>query len=542
MLLDLIDALERASSDAERHELLRDLEQQARASAGADQRARRAPRRPHAPLIRPRRAPVPRGADAAACGPFGDGAQRLPAPGARPGAPARQARARSRSTARRREVDRDMLEKLEAPLNHLLRNAVDHGLEPPPSARPPASPRRRALRIEARHRAGMLAITRQRRRPRHRPRARCARKIVERGLVDATTSPQGLTPAELLEFLFLPGFSTRAARSPRSPGAASGLDVVQQRGRRRSAAASRVSSELGRGTTLPPAAARHALGDARGGGRDRRRALRLPAARASSASLRVAGRRGADAREPRSTSCSTARSRSRWCRRAQAARARRPASAATSELCVVVIGDRSAPLRARGRRASSASTTWSCGRSIRGSARCRTSRPRPSCDDGDAGADPRRRRPAALDRAAAARRRPRRPATARGAGSAQRARASACWWSTTRSRCARSSASCSTNRGYEVDVAVDGIDGWNAVRSGALRPRDHRRRHAAHERHRAGARDQAGRRRLHATAGHDRLLQGSRGGPPARPRGRRQLLPDQEQLPRRHAASTRSRT
>ena len=45
-----------------------------------------------------------------------------------------------------------------------------------------------------------------------------------------------------------------------------------------------------------------------------------------------------------------------------------------------------------------------------------------------------------------------------------------------------------TGRGYHVDVAVDGMDGWNAVRTGRLRPGHHRRGHAAHGRHRTGAR------------------------------------------------------
>ena len=47
-------------------------------------------------------------------------------------------------------------------------------------------------------------------------------------------------------------------------------------------------------------------------------------------------------------------------------------------------------------------------------------------------------------------------------------------------------------RGYAVDVAVDGVDGWNAVRGGRLSPGHQRRRHAADGRHRAGPLDQAG--------------------------------------------------
>src|SRR5262249_57651027 len=57
------------------------------------------------------------------------------------------------------EVDRDILEKLEAPLTHLLRNAVDHGLEPPAERAAAGKPAEGVVRVEARHRAGMLAIT-----------------------------------------------------------------------------------------------------------------------------------------------------------------------------------------------------------------------------------------------------------------------------------------------------------------------------------------------------------------------------------------------
>ena len=57
------------------------------------------------------------------------------------------------------EVDRDILEKLEAPLTHLLRNAVDHGVEPPEERLARGKPEQGLIRLEVRHRAGMLAIT-----------------------------------------------------------------------------------------------------------------------------------------------------------------------------------------------------------------------------------------------------------------------------------------------------------------------------------------------------------------------------------------------
>src|SRR5205823_1863182 len=56
-------------------------------------------------------------------------------------------------------VDRDILDRLEAPLNHLIRNAIDHGIESPEERRAAGKPPVGTIRLEARHRAGMLQIT-----------------------------------------------------------------------------------------------------------------------------------------------------------------------------------------------------------------------------------------------------------------------------------------------------------------------------------------------------------------------------------------------
>src|SRR6266542_3269465 len=55
-------------------------------------------------------------------------------------------------------VDRDILERLEAPLNHLVRNAVDHGIELPEERQRAGKPREGAVHFQARHSAGMLLI------------------------------------------------------------------------------------------------------------------------------------------------------------------------------------------------------------------------------------------------------------------------------------------------------------------------------------------------------------------------------------------------
>jgi two-component system sensor histidine kinase and response regulator WspE len=144
------------------------------------------------------------------------------------------------------EVDRDVLEKLEAPLTHLIRNAVDHGIEPPAQRRAAGKSEAGVIRVLAQHRAGTLAIT-----------VsddgggidveRIRKKVVERGLTTAEMA-QTLGGPELLEFLFLPNFSTAQALTEYS-GRGVGLDVVQTTMRTIGGRA-RISSRLGQGTTF----------------------------------------------------------------------------------------------------------------------------------------------------------------------------------------------------------------------------------------------------------------------------------------------------
>src|SRR5262249_6813142 len=134
----------------------------------------------------------------------------------------------------------------EAPLTHLLRNAVDHGMEPPEVRRAAGKPEMGVVQLEARHRAGMLVLTVRDdgagidiERLRH--------KVVQRGLTRADVA-SSLSEAELLEFLFLPGFST-AAKVTEFSGRGVGLDVVQDTIRKVGGSV-RVSTRLGQGTTF----------------------------------------------------------------------------------------------------------------------------------------------------------------------------------------------------------------------------------------------------------------------------------------------------
>ncbi len=121
-------------------------------------------------------------------------------------------------------VDRDILDKLEAPLSHLIRNAVDHGMELPDERTAAGKPATGTITLEAGHRAGSLTIVISDD-GRGIDVESLRKRIIDRQLVTQVVAER-LSEAELLEFLFLPGFSTRNSVSEIS-GRGVGLDVVQ---------------------------------------------------------------------------------------------------------------------------------------------------------------------------------------------------------------------------------------------------------------------------------------------------------------------------
>jgi two-component system sensor histidine kinase and response regulator WspE len=120
-------------------------------------------------------------------------------------------------------VDRDILEKIEAPLSHLLRNAVDHGLETPEERKAAGKPEEGLVTLEARHVAGMLNVSVSDDGRGMDP-ENIRTKVVQKGLVKEEMAA-ALTRSELYEFLFLPGFSTSNQVTEIS-GRGVGLDVV----------------------------------------------------------------------------------------------------------------------------------------------------------------------------------------------------------------------------------------------------------------------------------------------------------------------------
>lgn len=121
-------------------------------------------------------------------------------------------------------VDRDVLEKLEAPLGHLVRNAIDHGIESPEERLAAGKSVEGVISVEAQHRAGKLVIA-------------IAddgkgldleaikKKIIEKKMI-SSERVETLSESDLMEFLFFPGFTTTTTVSDVS-GRGVGLNVVQ---------------------------------------------------------------------------------------------------------------------------------------------------------------------------------------------------------------------------------------------------------------------------------------------------------------------------
>jgi len=142
------------------------------------------------------------------------------------------------------EMDRSMVERIEEPLVHLVRNAIDHGVEAAADRKAAGKPGRATLRLSAYHEGGSIVVEladdgRGLRRESIVARAR------ERGLIDAGVEP---SEQEAWNLVFLPGFST-AEEVTEISGRGVGMDVVKRNveGMRGRVA---ISSTPGRGTVL----------------------------------------------------------------------------------------------------------------------------------------------------------------------------------------------------------------------------------------------------------------------------------------------------
>jgi len=121
------------------------------------------------------------------------------------------------------ELDKTVVEKIGDPLMHLVRNAMDHGIEPAETRLAAGKPARGTVRLNAYHDSGSIVIEVSDD-GRGLNTARILEKAREKGLVAAG---QALTPAEIQRLIFEPGFST-ADRITNLSGRGVGMDVVKR--------------------------------------------------------------------------------------------------------------------------------------------------------------------------------------------------------------------------------------------------------------------------------------------------------------------------
>ncbi|WP_040338831.1 chemotaxis protein CheA [Candidatus Blastococcus massiliensis] len=145
---------------------------------------------------------------------------------------------------RETELDKTLLEAVKDPLTHLVRNSVDHGIEAPDARKSAGKPAEGVLTLRARHESGQVVVEVADDGAGIDP-VKLGKKAVERGLITVAQLDR-MSPADILQLIFLPGFSTAAAVTNVS-GRGVGMDVVKTN-IEAIGGTIEVESEAGRGT------------------------------------------------------------------------------------------------------------------------------------------------------------------------------------------------------------------------------------------------------------------------------------------------------
>ncbi len=142
------------------------------------------------------------------------------------------------------ELDKTVLEKIGDPLVHLVRNAIDHGLELPAQRKAAGKPENGTLKLNAYHEGGNIVVQISDDGA-GLNRAAIVAKAQQRGLLGAGQEP---SDAEVAELIFQPGFST-AAQATDLSGRGVGMDVVRRNVRDLGGSVG-VKSEAGKGSVF----------------------------------------------------------------------------------------------------------------------------------------------------------------------------------------------------------------------------------------------------------------------------------------------------
>lgn len=121
------------------------------------------------------------------------------------------------------EIDRNMVDLITDPLTHMVRNAVDHGIESPEEREKVGKPPAGVIRVRAFHSGGNVIVELSDD-GRGLDRDKIIRRAIQMGLIE---SDRGLTDTDVYNFIFAPGFSTAAEVTDLS-GRGVGLDVVKR--------------------------------------------------------------------------------------------------------------------------------------------------------------------------------------------------------------------------------------------------------------------------------------------------------------------------
>ncbi|MFN7684717.1 MAG: chemotaxis protein CheA [Oligoflexia bacterium] len=144
------------------------------------------------------------------------------------------------------EIDRQILQELQDPLTHCIRNSIDHGIEKPEVRTEAGKTPTGTVALNAWQEGGQIIIE-VRDDGAGVDYERVRRKVIERGLVGSIEAEK-LSEAELIRFLFEPGFST-AQKVTEVSGRGVGMDVVRSNVEKLGGTVE-LTSERGRGSVL----------------------------------------------------------------------------------------------------------------------------------------------------------------------------------------------------------------------------------------------------------------------------------------------------
>ena len=142
------------------------------------------------------------------------------------------------------EIDRSVVEALSDPLTHIIRNSLDHGLEFPEERVRQGKAEKGRVNIAARRQGGTIVIELS-----DDGRGMDTKRIREKAIARGIAGAQSFSEAQLLDLVFLPGFSTKDVVTDLS-GRGVGMDVVATRIRGDLKGDVSLRSEQGRGTRV----------------------------------------------------------------------------------------------------------------------------------------------------------------------------------------------------------------------------------------------------------------------------------------------------